>query len=118
MGTLEQEELEVHLLNMDVDTSVEFAIGFGWKQVKHLLLLFVPIVFIIWFFPIHHSREVIDLIIRIFSIAMIGGLLFFLVRLKRLKGTDMTDLTILDEELRYKWRKFQGKNIIPYNKFR
>lgn len=116
---MENEELlDTHLLNMDVDVSVEFAVGFGLKQVKHLLFLSLPIVLVIWFFPIHHTSKPIDLILRVFTIVLIVGMLFLLVRLKRLKGTDMTDFSILDEDIRYRWRKRQGRNKIPYNKFR
>lgn len=114
----QQEPEQKYLINMDVDSSMEFFKGFGLKQIKHFFLLVVPILLITWYFPIHHKNDVVDFILRLFGVLVIGFLGSRLVIIKRFRGCGITMIEILESRIQRNRRIKKGQNISRYNKLR
>ncbi|MBL1227214.1 hypothetical protein [Enterococcus sp. BWR-S5] len=116
---MEQEKEEKkYLINIDVDSSYEFSRGFGLKQLRHFVVLVLPLLLLIWFFPLKHPNVVVNFLMRLVAIAAIGIVGYNLVKIKRFAGCEVTQVDILEDKMRFKRRMKTGKNVSRYNKLR
>lgn len=115
---MDQEKKKRVMISQNVDSSYEFINGIGVKQMKYLLY-FLPILIGIYKFPFfHHPNPIVDWTIRGFTVACLGILFYLLIRLKRLKGSKITDIEITEEKIRFRLRKKNKKNSLYYSKIR
>ncbi len=116
---MDQEEEKIRvMISQNVDSSYEFFNGIGVKQMKYLLYL-LPFLIGIYKFPFfHHPSPLVDWVIRGFTVACIAILFYLLIRLKRLKGSKITDIEITEEKIRFRLKKNKKKNSLYYSKVR
>ena len=106
------------MISQNVDSSYEFFNGIGVKQIKYLFFS-IPFLLGIYYFPFfHHPSPLVDWVIRGFTVSCIAILFYLLLRLKRLKGSKITDIEIAEEKIRFRIKRKNKKNSFYYSKVR